>query len=361
VRNSNVLVRVELTALTRADLAVLSELKRQHPELAGKLSRAALKILFREKRVRLVDKRALSASDDLFPGTHLIEILDWNPEADLSPEPSYGPDTEILPVLFEDEDLLVLHKNSGTPSVPLEPHENRTAVSSALRYLEASNTEKIKEANKDSHKNSVQTFIQIGKSSGHPLEAGLLHRLDTGTSGVLAFAKNKTEFDRIRALWKTPHVRKFYRAIVCSNTLSPLELKRLPFTITTPIGHDPKSSKRMLALTGDGDRSIRGKSLDAITHILGAKFFSQGSTPLWELQLEIETGVMHQIRVHLSSIGLPILGDPLYGSKIPLSADSLLVSRLFLHHERLELLLRNGTVISVQAPLPANWLTATTS
>jgi 23S rRNA pseudouridine1911/1915/1917 synthase len=363
VRNSNVLVQVELSALTRADLAVLSELKRKHPELAGKISRAALKILFREKRVRLVPKssesqkptesrRALSASDDLFPGTHVIEIQNWNPEADLSPEPSHGPDTELLPVLFENEDLLILHKSSGTPSVPLQSHETRTAVSSALRYLETAGDA----SGKPSGKEFLQSFIQIGKSSNHPLEAGLLHRLDTGTSGVLAFAKNQAEFDRIRSLWKTDQVRKFYRAIVQAGqsgqpkSAQLPELKKLPFTITTPIGHDPKSSKRMLALDPEHssrNRNIRGKPLDAITHILGAMPFEQG-TQRWELQLEIETGVMHQIRIHLASVGLPILGDPLYGSNV--------APRLFLHHERLELPLKTGTVLKVQAPLPSDWL-----
>jgi 23S rRNA pseudouridine1911/1915/1917 synthase len=384
VRDSNVLIQVELSALTRADLAVLSELKRKHPELADKISRAALKILFREKRVRLVPKssesqkstepnsrRALSASDNLFPGTHAIEIQDWNPEADLSPEPSHGPDTEMLPVLFENEDLLILHKSSGMPSVPLQSHETRTAVSSALRHLQTTSDASGKISDLD----TLQSFIQIGKSSHHPLEAGLLHRLDTGTSGVLAFAKNQAEFDRIRSLWKTDQVRKFYRAIVelrqsGQSTLPPKnaqipELKKLPFTITTPIGHDPKSSKRMLALDpvhSSRNLNIRGKPLDAITHILGAKLFEQGASSLynqldnqlWELQLEIETGVMHQIRVHLAFIGLPILGDPLYG---PPSTSQ----RLFLHHERLELPLKTGTILKAQAPLPQDWLARTPS
>jgi len=339
VRDPNVLVQIALSSLTRADLAILSELKQKHPEL----SRAALKILFREKRVRVVKEsskefgdtgRALSASDDLFPGTHLIKIINWNPEADLSPEPSHGTDTEQLPVLFENEDLLILHKSSGTPSIPLKPHETKTAVSSAIRYLEITQQDA-----------SLQRFLEIGKASGHPLDAGLLHRLDTGTSGVLAFAKNKMEFDRIRAIWKTSQIRKFYRAITIAG-----KLDQLPFQITTPIGHDPKSAKRMQTIQNPRDlKNIRGKSLAAITHILSARQLAQNSIPLLDLRIEIETGVMHQIRVHLASIGLPILGDPLYGP------NAIAVPRLLLHHERLELPLRSGTTLSIQAGLPSDW------
>jgi 23S rRNA pseudouridine1911/1915/1917 synthase len=354
VRDPNVLVQIALSSLARADRAILSELKRKHPEL----SRAALKILFREKRVRLLAQesadlgRALSASDDLFPGTHLIKILDWNPEADLSPEPSHGTDTEQLPVLYEDEDLLILHKSSGTPSVPLKPHETKTAVSSAIRYLK--NTQQG---------DSLQRFLEIGKASGHPLEAGLLHRLDTGTSGALAFAKNQTEFDRIRALWKTSKIRKFYRAITLAGQAKVLDAKlsQLPFQITTPIGHDPKSAKRMQTIQNPRDlRNIRGKPLDAITHVLSARRVEQNSIQLFDLRIEIETGVMHQIRVHLASMGLPILGDPLYGPVSgpygPVSGpDTIAAPRLLLHHERLELPLRSGAMLSVQAGHPSDW------
>jgi 23S rRNA pseudouridine1911/1915/1917 synthase len=352
VRDPNVLVQIAISSLTRADLAILSELKQKYPDL----SRAALKILFREKRVRVVSKeskepsdsgRALSASDDLFPGTHLIKIIDWNPEADLSPAPSHGTDTEQLPVLFENEDLLILHKNSGTPSVPLKSNDTKTAVSSAIRYLEIAQ-----------QGDSVQRFLEIGKASGHPLEAGLLHRLDTGTSGVLAFAKNKIEFDRIRAIWKTPQVRKFYRAITLAGKLDQL-LDQLPRQITTPIGHDPKSAKRMQTIQNPRDlKNIRGKPLDAITHVLSVKSVArQNSIPLLDLRIEIETGVMHQIRVHLASIGLPIVGDPLYApaSSSPDSLGAIAPPLLLLHHERLELPLRSGTTLSIQAGLPADW------
>lgn len=351
MRDPNVLgttlVRLELKELSRADLALLLALRLKYPDLPA-LSRAALKILFREKRIRLLlggpasSERILSASDELRPGIYCIAIRDWNPESDLAPNPSFNEDTRLLSVIFEDEDLFILHKVSGMPSVPLKPRETDTAVSSALRHLtEASSL------------TTVDAFVQIGKSRAHPLEAGLLHRLDTGTSGVLAFAKNKKEFDRIRSLWRTKEVRKFYRAVVQADPIQHAKLaailKTLPYSITSPIAHDPKSAKRMLALHDPRAQSVRGKILHAVTRILDARILRSTEHPLYELTLEIETGVMHQIRVHLASIGLPIVGDPLYGGA-PTSS-----TRLLLHHERLILPLRSGAKLNVSAKLPEDW------
>jgi len=215
-----------------------------------------------------------------------------------------------IQILYEDEELLILHKPSGVASVKLATSELPSAVEFALKHCPV-----LAERFPDG-------------------EAGLLHRLDNGTSGVLAFAKTPEEHARLKALWKTPAVRKTYRALVAAKP------PKVPTTLTTPLGHDDKSAKRMVALTPTNKRKIRGKPLKAITHLLSAEKMAA----LFDLTIEIETGVMHQIRCHLASVGAPILGDPIYRGPE--------ASRLMLHAWKLELPLKSGATLTVQARMP---------
>jgi 23S rRNA-/tRNA-specific pseudouridylate synthase len=121
---------------------------------------------------------------------------------------------------------------------------------------------------------------------------------------------------------------------------------KLPHLINLEIAHDAKSAKRMrvldpgLALPLNQQlRRIRGKPQPALTVILTATPIQSGHV---ELEVEIQTGVMHQIRVHLAHLGFPILGDPLY-SKTP-------SERLWLHASTLKM----GN-ITINAPNPENW------
>jgi 23S rRNA pseudouridine1911/1915/1917 synthase len=136
----------------------------------------------------------------------------------------------------------------------------------------------------------------------------LLHRLDTGTSGVLLFAKTPSIYEQMREQFKLRTIQKYYRAwtaAVISQTWA------LPLTIDAPLAHHEKSKKRMIALRSPQDRHYRGKPLAAITRVLQI----HPVTPLTEIQVQIITGVMHQIRVHLASRGLPLVADTLYGGK----------------------------------------------
>lgn len=237
-----------------------------------------------------------------------------------------------LPVAYEDEELLILNKRSGFPSVPLKPDERGTAVEAAL-----------------SHYPGLQG---VGDRT---LEPGLLHRLDTGTSGLLAFAKTQAEFERLKRLWRSQRqVRKLYRALVIPTEGSKPE----PHTIEFPIAHSAKSKKRMLVLMANKYRAIRGKPQPAVTHILNASPVP-GQPHLLDLTVEIETGVMHQIRAHLSAIGAPILGDATYGKKAFEVLNEELIElgsqRLWLHAWRLEIPRKNGEVLRVEAPLPEGW------
>lgn len=232
-----------------------------------------------------------------------------------------APDGCFLPVVYEDSELLILHKSSGVHSLPLSPTETHSAVSAALAH--------------------VPTLAGVGRGG---LEPGLLHRLDQGTSGLLVFAKNQLEYDRLRELWKKGGVQKVYRTWV---GISPLAepLTTFPKVIRTPLAHSAKSSKRMIAVTSKMlERQIRGKPLPAVTRI---KACHRKGELMADLEIEIETGVMHQIRCHLASLGMPILGDTTYGKTT--------AKRLLLHAWRLALPLQSGVLLKLEAELPEEW------
>jgi 23S rRNA pseudouridine1911/1915/1917 synthase len=206
--------------------------------------------------------------------------------------------------IFEDESILAIAKESGIPS--------QAQTSSPLV--------------------SIETLVQQFRPED---DLHLLHRLDTGTSGVLLFGKTKEAFDEIRLKFKNREIRKFYRAW-CGNLPEKKsaflkEAWNFPLTMDLPLGHHPKSKKRMLALPSGLKRDHRGKPLPALSILHGMKRIENiGGLSIFEFELEIKTGVMHQIRVHLSHLGFPILGDPIYGRGLPE------FPRLALHAERVE-------------------------
>ncbi len=302
----------------RVDRALLERLREDFPAL----SRARLKEWFREGRV-FTDGALLDASTPLGPGRHEIELRGLNEDA-LADEPRArpAPPDFRLAVLHDDARILALDKPSGVPSVPHAPDETRTAVSAALALH--------------------PELAEIGRGG---LEPAILHRLDTGTSGVLLFARSDEGFDRLRAAWKTPAVRKFYRAVVRRPVGGdPAEPPR-PGLIDVPLAHDAKSPKRMRsAPPGTPRGGIRGAPLPARTHVHSCRELRPG---IFELEIEIETGVMHQIRCHLAALGWPIVGDPIYrGVPGP---------RLLLHAERVELRLDVELDLILKSPLPPGW------
>jgi 23S rRNA pseudouridine1911/1915/1917 synthase len=306
----------------RLDSALLARLREDYPAL----TRSELRELFRAGRVRL-GTRAVRASEELGTGSHRVTIEGWDPTPSASARARAAPSCE-LPIVFEDEELLVLHKASGMASAPLRADDLGTAVSSALA--------------RDSR-------LPPGPGARGGLEPGLLHRLDTGTSGLLAFARTPSSFARLREEWKGGGVRKFYRA-VCARAAG-AKTSALPepgLVIDFPLAHDASSSRKMLALhperSGFTRRQARGRWLEARTTLRGSRAFGDGRA---ELSLELHTGLMHQIRCHLSAIGWPIVGDDVYGG-IP-------GPRLWLHAEGLSLPLKSGGRLELRAALPIDW------
>ncbi|MBI4924450.1 MAG: hypothetical protein HY843_00885 [Bdellovibrio sp.] len=225
----------------------------------------------------------------------------------------------FLPIIYEDENIFSLHKFSGIPSEPLKK-ETETALGAALAH--------------------VKTVFP-------------LHRLDTATSGLLLYAKSKLEFERLRKAWKNQQVRKIYRALVKFNGRSSygvdkynlLDHLRLPYEINFPIGHSIKSKKKMIVKVATSKKnSIRGRWYPAKTIILGVK---QLSPECFDLEIEIKTGVMHQIRCHLCNLGFSVIGDTVYRGEQNLAFG--------LHAWKLNIPLRDGIDLALISQLPAWW------
>ena len=312
-----------LTEPTRLDQALLPELQKRVPAL----SRAELKRWFGDERV-LLEGRPQSPARGLTPGAHRVTILDFSAELSRGPAARARPSEQgsFLEVVYEDDHLLVLHKQAGIPSVPHSSEETETAVGSAL-----------------AHYSPLGEIV--GKSA---LEPGLLHRLDTGTSGLLAFAKSTDEWERLKEAWKSGGVRKTYRAFVGARSEAP-PLPRIPTELRPFLAHDARSARRMVSLGEDLDRAPRhleprGSPLRTLTRIVRAHSASSAQA---DLEIEIETGVMHQIRCTLSALGWPITGDELYrGTPAP---------RLWLHAWKLSLETREGIALTLEARLPRDW------
>jgi 23S rRNA pseudouridine1911/1915/1917 synthase len=191
-----------------------------------------------------------------------------------------------LTVIYEDEDVLVVDKPAGLTVHPAPGHPSHTLVNAVLAYCPG-----------------------LAMSS-EPIRPGIVHRLDKDTSGLVVIAKNDLAREYLAAQFKSRTVTKGYLVLV-KGKLSPER-----GIIEAPIGRDPHNRRRMaLVEGGKGARTqyqVR-KYLDSYTLVEVA--------PL--------TGRTHQIRVHLSAIGYPVVGDPVYGTK----SDYL--NRQFIHAYRL--------------------------
>jgi 23S rRNA pseudouridine1911/1915/1917 synthase len=324
------------TEPSRLDQALLEALRRQAPEI----SRNVLKSWFQDQKIYFTG-RPVKPALTLAPGEYEIQLRELPADAFRQARASASLHPDQINIVYEDPELLVLNKASGTPSHPHDSNETDTAVGLALAHC--------------------PQLADIGRNA---LEPGLLHRLDTGTSGLLVFAKSQTEFERLSAAWKKRDIEKVYRAwvshsanhsrpdLIASSAPQSVFPLKLPLKIDTPLAHDAKSSKRMVAWRDSSRSAIRGKPLPAVTHLISLHAKTQltylhPEISISDLEIRIETGVMHQIRCHLASLDYPIVGDPIY--------KGLASPRLWLHAWRLTLPTFDGKIIALEAELPANW------
>jgi len=220
-------------------------------------------------------------------------------------------------ILYEDDCLLALDKPAGVATHGFSGRETRALAN----YLAA-----IRPA-----------LVGVG---GNRWEAGFVHRLDRDTSGIVLAAKDQEAFDHLRSQFRRGRVRKKYWALVWGKAGS-------EGVIDDPLIHDPQDRRKMKLSGREGGRKRAAKRWKARTRFQTVAY-SRGFSLL---RVELETGVTHQIRVHLAALGHPLVGDPLYARERPLPPA---LGRQFLHAFSLEFRHpRTGQQLIVESPLAA--------
>ncbi len=228
-------------------------------------SRARLQALLADGKVQRDGVQIAEGSARVKPGQRFS--VNIPPPRLATPKPEAIP----LDVLFEDEHLLVLEKPAGMVVHPAPGHHSGTLVNALLAHCDASLS-----------------------GIGGVLRPGIVHRLDKDVSGLMVVAKHDKAHIGLSAQFTVHSIDRAYEAIVWGVP------QQAEGKVDQPIGRHPKDRKRM-AVVGNGKR--------AVTHF---KLLEAAGLSAARMRLVLETGRTHQIRVHLGTMGLGIIGDPTY-------------------------------------------------
>jgi len=266
------------------------------------LTRAKVQNLLRDQQVLLNGNVVEKAGTKVRGGEHL--------ELSVPPPKPSGLRAENIPleILYEDKALLVINKPPGLVVHPAAGHWEGTLVNALLFHFK--------------------------KLSGlDPTRPGIVHRLDKDTSGILIIAKQDEAHEGLSRQFKDRQVEKVYQVLVHGKVIPKKG------TIDKPIGRHPKHRKKM---------GIVSSGRFAITQYEVLEHFKEYSL----LQCRIETGRTHQIRVHLSSLGHPVVGDSVYGKedrKLGATRQLLHAWKVKFKHPLTE------EVLAFKAPLPLDF------
>lgn len=245
-------------------------------------------------------------------------------EPDPEPLMSADPEPMDLQIVYEDEDVAIVNKPQGMVVHPSAGHPNGTLVNGLMYHFQG----------------------RLSAING-VLRPGIVHRIDKDTSGLLVICKSDKAHQALSDRLKDHDITRRYQALVLGN------LKEDEGTVDLPIGRASEDRKKMAIVRG-GRR--------AVTHYRVLERFGA----LTFVELTLETGRTHQIRVHMKSLQHPVLGDPLYGpSQLPSDAARLLSSvkdqlgnGQFLHAKVLGFVHPvTGEYMEWESPLPENFRT----
>ena len=265
-------------------------------------SRSEVQRWIKSGLVRVNDEPARPGAP-LKPGDVIALSIPEPPQTELRPE-----DIPLI-VLYEDEDVIAIDKPAGMVVHPAAGHASGTLVNAILWHF---------------------PDIEGVGEGGRP---GIVHRLDKDTSGVILVAKNARAHRHLQAQFKDRTIEKTYLALVHGHVSPERGL------IDAPIGRHPRHRKRMAVVP-------RGKGREAQTEYAVIAFYDANTL----VSAHPLSGRTHQIRVHLASIGHPVVGDTVYGRR-----DAYRLGRHFLHAHRIRFRRpADEAIIELISPLPVD-------
>ena len=271
------------------------------------LSRARIQALIKEGRVTC---EGVAVKANAKPKAGQIIEISVPPPISAIPEPEDIP----LDVLYEDGDCLVLNKPAGLVVHPAPGHASGTLVNALLHHC-----------------------CDLGGVGGVE-RPGIVHRLDKDTSGLMVVAKNDAAMAGLVRLFQTGGMTKEYLALVHGVPA------KATGTVSTLIGRHPENRKKMAVVKRNGKQAVTHYSVER----------RLGDVTL--VRCRIETGRTHQIRVHMQSLGCPVVGDALYGKPASDRRLAQVPARQMLHAARLCFAHPvTGAAMAFEAPLPEDF------
>jgi 23S rRNA pseudouridine1911/1915/1917 synthase len=297
------------------------------------ITRSTVQRAIKDGKIKVEEKQITKAGNSIHAGQTIRIAVD---AFKTSPAPEVQANNEIpLVVLHEDPNLLVIDKQAGIPVHAGTKNEHPT-IADAL----------------------IARYPDLAKIGEDPLRPGIVHRLDKDTSGVMLIARTPEMFNYLKEQFQLRHVQKTYLALVrgvmgekdgkiampiMRSTRNPMRRTVADKGVGRPSGRvahqgEPRLKERA---------SLRGASREAVTYFKRAERFSHYTL----LEVMPKTGRTHQIRVHLSHIGFPIIGDNLYGKQIR-DGHIPAAKRQFLHASAITITLPSGNIKTFRSPLP---------
>ncbi|MFQ5629480.1 MAG: RluA family pseudouridine synthase, partial [bacterium] len=252
---------------TVADAQAPERIDKYLANLLPNKSRAYIQSLIESNHI-LVNGSAVKASHKVSPGEHIDVYLQQRPPIDVVAEKMH------LDIIYEDDALLIVNKPAGMVVHPAPGHYTGTLVNGLLA-------------------GPLSNVTDLEDN----LRPGIVHRLDKDTSGLLVVAKNDEVHAALARQFSQKTAYRSYQAIIWGQP------KKNQQTISTFLIRDPKNRRKIKASVNDGKW--------AVTHLKAIERFRLVS----HIELRLETGRTHQIRVHTSHIGHPVVGDPVYGGR----------------------------------------------
>ncbi len=271
------------------------------------LSRSRVQKLLEEEKVQVNREPCSDKNYRLRAGDRVGVTLPPAEDSDLEPE------AIALDIIYEDDDLVAINKPRGMVVHPAPGHSRGTLVNALLHHC--------------------PNLSGVGGIR----RPGIVHRLDKNTSGLLLVAKNDFTHRALSAQLKSRQLKREYIALVAGR------VKPLLGRVEAPIARHPHHRKKMAVVAG---------GRPAVTRYRGLKYYGRYSL----IRLNLETGRTHQIRVHMSHLGYPVVGDPTYAAGGWKELPESLAAPQALHACRLQLIHpRTARVLELTAPLPPSF------